>query len=256
MRSLFILLLFTVQASAQAAWTCPTQDTVVLNSHQSSVISSCLVNTGFYDTLYVSATGQVTCNSGSDAALSLIVSSVQPVLGSSFIAQIASGIMTVSSMVTPFPQYGIDFGTILSDNNNGTGIPNTGPFGSNLTILGQISGTTSGVGTYTVSPSSVTVASEQMWALNNYNVKPPISSRQIRELLEHTTCTGGNNFIVTLQGQLPANQFSPNHPLWLILALTSEKFPSVKSSSWTNGQINAFTPTQFIAGGGVGGIVQ
>lgn len=238
--ALLCCLALSAPASAQSiAGTCQTYDTVALSSLQSSVISSCQFNTGPYDSLVVSATGQVTCVSGSDAGLSLIVMTGAPKLGASFNGSIASNVLTVASMVTP-GSFIIEAGEILSDANSGTGIP-SGSTGSTVTVGTQIDGPTGGTGHYNLTNASgVTVGSEQMWALYNYNVKPP-SSAQIREILEHLACQNGDSYIVNIQG--PSDQlFSPNTNVWVILSLTSEKITSVNSSSWKNGQITAFAP--------------
>lgn len=200
---------------------------------------------GPLSTLFVTATGEVSCGS-TDTATLFITSglSTSPPYGSNganFNGAISGGVLTITNMVTP-AAFKVAAGQTLFDSQSGAGIP-TSATGSTLTITGPISGS-GGIGTYSVSDASVSVSNELLWALN---VAPPISpppgfGSPSGFVLEELYCRNGTTEIVTLAGGISAGAFiGTNLVFWVGIAISSE-FPNPKIASWKNGQISFFVP--------------
>lgn len=224
---------------------CPTYDTTAFQNGGAVVLSSCISNTGFYGTMFVTAIGEVSCGPTNSASLSLIAGlGITPPYGSygaNFNGQISGGVLTVNSMVTP-PLFNVATGQTLFDSQSGAGIP-TNASGSTLKITGLISGT-GGIGTYSVSDNSVTVSNELIWALNvSAPLDPPPAFGPItRSIQEDFNCQNGTTSIVTMTGNIDANAFNrPNLNIWIGLQLFAEN-ASPQIASWKNGQITIFAP--------------
>jgi hypothetical protein len=106
------LLLWAGSAQAQVATNCSTYDTTVLTSGTASALANCTINSGPYDTIYVMAVGEVTCGPVGDIALILVAgtgpaSTPYGSLGANFNGSIASSVLTISSMITPYPEFAV-----------------------------------------------------------------------------------------------------------------------------------------------------
>jgi hypothetical protein len=239
------LLLWCAPAWAQSAVTCPTYDTTSFSFSGNVVLSNCTLNNGFYGTIYVSATGTVSCAATNTASLILIASANGPpaALGAQFNGSISGGVLTVPSMITP-PAFKIGTGQILYDAQSGAGIP-TGFNGSTLSVTGQTDGPTGGTGHYTVSDNTVSVGSEVMWALTEVPYQGafpgggPISARILQDL----KCQNGSTETVTIAGIMPIASQPPNEIIWVGLTLTAERVTGdPQLASWSNGQISIVAP--------------
>jgi hypothetical protein len=248
--ALALLLSLASGASAQYAANCPTYNTTAFGTYPGlAVITNCSINAGKYDIVLITATGETSCTVGTDASLALYGGTgpyPDSAMGANFNGSIAGTVLTVPSMVTPYPQFKIVAGQTLYDNKSGAGIPNNGTTGSTLTIVGQVTPlltgeSPGGVGRYNVS-ASVTVASELMWALS----PPPPSGRiTLTVQMEQGNCAAGKQ-IVTITGVIPTGALggSTFFPVWALLTLTSEDLGTgPASSSWEHGQITIVAPT-------------
>lgn len=258
---LFIFFVLTTPAYAQLAGSCQMYDTTSLSVNASAVISDCTANTGKYGNIYVSVTGELSCianNSNLTGIQLFAMSSItHKPLGARVTASITGGVMTVTSMLTPWPSnFAIEPGstTFLFDSQNGAGIPK-GSTGSTLTVVNQltntdITGLAGGTGTYTVSDATVTVASETIWVLyNSLSTGGGAGTVAIgRDTLEHSMCRNGNTYIVTRTG-FPST-LGTNAIVRFILVLLSETTGGNPGTSiWNNGLISWATPGTF--GGGI-----
>lgn len=248
------ILLCSSAAHAQLAVNCPTYNTTEFTTGRAAVLSACTISTGPFDTVYVTAIGETTCGPGSDVSLILVTGTgagPYPSTGANFNGSITGGVLTITSMVTPYPAFTVATGQTLFDAGSGSGIPNGSATcngspckGSNLTITGPLTGS-GGVGTYSVSDNSVTVGAELMWALNiaEPEGKPPNSLLISKGTLEQFNCTNGTS-IIMVSATLPAGTFAPNNLNWVSIMLTSESISGglPKSASWNNGQITMFAP--------------
>lgn len=215
---------------------CPVYDTTETTSGTAVVMSNCVLGVVTNRAMYVSLTGSVTCGPLSDIAL-ILVAAVSPgtppiPLGANFIGSVSAGVLTVTSMITP-PAFIIQTGNTIFDANSGSGIPSTGNNGSTVSITSQLTGTTGGVGTYSLSDSSFSVGSELMWALKFYAPLggPPNSAQISRGPLEQLSCQNGKSQIVTLAGNLSANSFAGSVPVLVIALMTSEPIAGGPSQS-------------------------
>lgn len=227
---------------------CPVYDTTETTIGTAVVMSNCVLGVVTNRALYASLTGTVTCGPLSDVAL-ILVAAVSPgtppiPLGANFSGSVASGVLTVTSMITP-PEFIIQTGNTIFDANSGSGIPSSGNNGSTVSITGQLSGATGGVGTYSLSDSSFSVGSEPMWALKFYAPLggPPNSAQISRGPLEQIACQNGTSQIVTLAGNIPANNFAGSVPILVIALMTSEVIGSgpSQSASLKNAQMTLLT---------------
>lgn len=257
--SVFLSIFFTQGADAVShgkappfAMSCPIYDTTVLSKRASSAISDCKAFIGNYRTLFVTATGQLSCELGAPPGFAVGfglwavgTANPQPPLGANFIGSISSGVLTVTSMITP-SRFIIENGELLSDGQSGVGIPNTGPNGSNTTIQNQLTstepdGSLGHRGTYSLFNGSFSVGSESIWALNNYNQTPTGGAGVSAVLLEQSSCNvTGKTYPMHFSGALKPQTFIRPY-VWIGLSFESEFAPA--SSNWRQGQITVWSPS-------------
>jgi hypothetical protein len=197
------------------------------------------------------AEGEVTCGSNSIAEFAIVAGTSPPFTnsGANFHGQISGGVLTINDMITP-GSFTVGVGQTLFDAFSGTQLPRgattcagTPCSGSTTTITGLLTGS-GGVGTYSVSDATITIANETMWAMNT--VAPegkPAATLQVREDLENTKCRDGSTGIATFEGIVHSNSFSPNTTLWVTVMLSSATVSGnpTQSTSFNNAQISVMT---------------
>lgn len=258
-----LFLAFATPALAQSAVNCPIYDTTVLSVGNSKLISNCSLNNGPYDTMFTSIVGETTCQTGNSSEFTAAVGLLSPPTftgpgtGAHIRGTISGGVLSVNSMVTPFPGFGITLGDYLHDGQSGAGIPSlTTPSaqGTHLTVVSQIDGTTGGVGHYSVSDATVNVAVEEdIWSLPTYygstTARPPSSVAMLRNL-DVSACSNGKTYIFSADTLVNA-QFNPNINMWLTWLFSgplSGGGTTSKSASFNNGQMTMFSLATYSGG--------
>lgn len=238
-------------AGALVANNCAVPDMVINSADAVQAISDCHIGSGPNAMFFVLATAEITCQSPSDIMMYLVAGNdafPDPPTGANFVGSISAGVLTVTSMITPYPEYSLTTGLTLFDAGNGAaGTIPSGTRGNTIKINSFGTGT-GGTGTYNVSDLTSTVSSETMWAapiVGGPQSNPPHGAWIVRDPIEQIGCQSGKTYIATMSGQFvgtpPAGS---NRTWWVKMMMTTEKLGGLatKAASYRNGQFSMISP--------------
>jgi hypothetical protein len=210
-------------ARAQSTQACGSFDTNVIGTASRALLGQCNVTTGPNGIIFAVATAEATCT-GTQTVQMFVGTGNSTVNGSNFLGSLSSGTLTVTSLVGGFgaSPWLIQTGQFLS-----------GQWGTTqTTITGQLSGTTGGVGTYSVADATITASS----GTNMYTLNAPPGGLAAMTLAESQNICQDGFVLTSIGGSFTG---APNTAYNIVM--TSKNDLSTTQNGWNNANIAVIT---------------
>ena len=198
-------------------------DTTTFSVSQLAVLETCNVTTGPAGIIYATATAETQCGA-TEGVQMFVGAGASPVNGSNFLGSASGGVLTVTSLIPGFgaSPWLIQTNQLLSPGSGAT------PF-TTTTITGQLSGTTGGVGTYSIADGVLSIpGGTNLYTLNAL----PGGVTNITPHYHQTACNAG----FTLTSVTGSFSGLTNTAYYIAVVIDTSNMSS--QTNWNNNGIN------------------